>query len=135
MNHFFRTLWAAVLLAGLCLAGCAANERVTRQVTLLEQKTEDLQRAQDRLNQRIDDLQIQMSLMSRKLSARAPAETLPSLQVVKMRPAGRREQAPVLKTPWPALRGRPMPEIDPYQVDERLPVEDEGELHPDRMNR
>jgi tol-pal system protein YbgF len=117
-------------MAVCCTSGCGSTERLTRKVSLLEDRVSDLQKSHRDINGRIDELQIQLSLLNRKL---VPAKTggglsveTPALKVVRLKPA-KPSSKPATKKKGkesrPLKLSGPMDEVDPYLVDERLPVD------------
>jgi tol-pal system protein YbgF len=113
-----------MILASAALLCCGASERTVLRLDNMEKDVSDVRRAQHALSQRVDELQIQISILNRKLEGRpvstAPkageraAEAAPSLNVVRLHPP-----APPPPPPSP----RSLPAVDPDQVEERLPVD------------
>lgn len=113
-----------IMVAACASSACSPKQALLRKVDLLEKQVGDLHRSQGRMNGRIDELQIQLSLLAKKLAARpaaksAPATHAPSAMRNGTRPAPRpRLQETIVDSG--VFRGR-MREIDPHQVQERLP--------------
>jgi len=113
-----------IMVAACVVGACGSNQVLLRKVDLLEQQVGDLQKSQGRLSGRIDELQIQVSLLSKKLAARpaagrAPVSPLPVAARSVARPASHRR--PQDSTAGSGAFRGPMREIDPHQVQERLP--------------
>ena len=107
-------------------AGCASTERLNVRLDLMEKEVADLHQANRRLDNRLDEMQMQLSLLRKQLTRPAAGSNsvppqLPELRVVKLHPdkngfkvdRPRRKKAPV-------RMGGP---VDPDNVSERLPVD------------
>jgi hypothetical protein len=102
------------------LAGCASQQPLLSRLDLMEKEIADLHLANRKINQRMDELQIQLSLIDKKLSRRG-AQGRPKLKVVKLKP-GKTTKKTKTQIKCPNRQGS-MKEIDPRKVSERLPVD------------
>jgi hypothetical protein len=114
-------LLATCLLAPL--TGCASDQHLHKRLGLMEDEIADLRQANRKINQRIDELQIQLSLINKKLADRPEprVEPGPALKVVKLRPRKTTKKAKT-RIKFPDKRSG-MKEIDPRKVSERLPID------------
>ncbi len=129
-------LFSVVVLALSALSVCScAGDRLAARVDLLEKELSDQRIVGKRLDARLDELQIQVTLMARKLEGRGafgpgskPAK-VPDLKVFKLSPP-----LPMLKLdesgprtrngPAPGTGvGRALKPVDPAEVTERLAVD------------
>jgi tol-pal system protein YbgF len=109
-------------------AGCASTDRLNARIDLMEKEVADLHQANRRLDNRLDELQMQLSLLRKSLKQAAGTYQLPDLKVVKLHPKKekfkvdrpRRKKAPV-------KMGGP---VDPDSVSERLPVDHDAANRP-----
>jgi tol-pal system protein YbgF len=109
-------------------AGCASTDRLNARMDLMEKEVADLHQANRRLDNRLDELQMQLSLLRKNLKQAKGKYELPDLKVVKLHPKKdkfkvdrpRRKKAPV-------KMGGP---VDPDSVSERLPVDHDAARRP-----
>ncbi len=121
------------LSGGLLAAGCATSALETK-VNRLEQELSDQRSMTKRLEGRLDELQIQITLLNRKLTGgQGPSGRLerpsdmPALAVVRpqSRPAARRapdRPKPRRRKPWKLTTAK-FEDVDPAEVTERLQVD------------
>ena len=117
-----------IFIISVCFSGCAAVDRLTEKVGLLEKELSDLRRSQARVAKRVDDLQIQLSLLTRNPGAAStdPGALPPDMKVVKLAPD--QKSKPIKshnkkgKNKLITNRGKMNP-VDPYQVNEKLLVD------------
>lgn len=129
MNNIRTTIW---LLSGLAIPACAGNQELVRRVDVMEQNLSDLRRDQQRLAQRLDELQIQLNAILKKLesarpSASAPPAGGPALEIVKLRPVEKTAERPPKELPLPRVL---IPPVEPSEVEERLTVDREAARRP-----
>ncbi|NMB75201.1 MAG: tetratricopeptide repeat protein [Myxococcales bacterium] len=122
----------AWLLVPLGIPACAGNQELIRRVDVLEQNLSDLRRDQQRITQRLDELQIQLNVILKKLesarpSSSAPPASGPALEVVKLRPSEQTATRPPKELPLPRVL---IPPVEPSEVEERLPVDREAARRP-----
>lgn len=123
-----------VLLFGGLLAGGCATGALETKVDRLERELSDQRSITKRLEGRLDELQIQVSLLNRRLKGAAepsgrldrPSD-MPALAVVRpqSRPAARRaadEPRPGRRKPWKLTTAK-FDDVDPAEVTERLQVD------------
>jgi tol-pal system protein YbgF len=112
-------------------AGCASTEHLTKRVSLLEKEVADLHRANRDMGKRLDEIQIQLSLLLKKIVVKADAQPkssmvrgpMPRLKVVKLRPdATGADNRHRVKSRSVARGPRPVP-VEPHEVTERLQVD------------
>jgi hypothetical protein len=117
-----RSIQIALLVLFAAPVGCASGEHLAGRMSVLEQEISDLQQANRKIHQRIDELQIQLSVLTKKLSPRTTASDtdLPDLKVVKLKPEPDEPRVSVKKKKRPSDK---MIEFDPRSVTERLPVD------------
>jgi tol-pal system protein YbgF len=122
----------AWMLPALAVCACASTAETTRRLGALEQDLIDLRRDQRRMAQRIEELQIQLTVVQKKLEQPTPpqksseASREPALQVVKLRPV---EKSSSAKSDLPLPRVL-LPPVDPNEVEERLPVDRDAARRP-----
>jgi peptidoglycan hydrolase CwlO-like protein len=118
-----NTVLIAALSVLFLVAGCACKEHLQGRLSMLENEVADLHQANQKINRRIDDLQIQLSVINKKLSSRDRSKTSeqPPLKVVKLHPL-KTVKKKQLELKLSHKKGS-MPEIDPRKVSERLPVD------------
>ena len=109
-------------------ASCASTDRLNARMDLMEKEVADLHQANRRLDNRLDEMQMQLSLLRKNLKQAKGKHELPDLKVVKLHPGKnkfkvdrpRRKKAPV-------KMGGP---VDPDSVSERLPVDHDAARRP-----
>ena len=122
------------LFGGLVVAGCTGG-KLQAKVDRLERELADQRAMTKRLEGRLDELQIQVTLLNRQLRAgpaktgqAAPAGDMPAMPVVRLqdRPAKRSEPKarprPRRRKPWKLTTAK-FEDIDPAEVTERLQVD------------
>ena len=133
------TLFSTWLLA----SGCA-NDKLVIKMDLLEQQLSDQRSLSKRMERRLDDMQIQVTLLARKLDSRrtsaqpeagAKAASAPDLKVVRLSPPAidlrqdgsrpdrpEKRRPPVRRKAWKLTEAK-LDDVDPAEVTERLPVD------------
>ncbi len=129
MNIFRKIAW---LLFGFTIPACAGNQELVRRVDVLEQNLSDLRRDQQRITQRLDELQIQLNVILKKLESAHPSASAappsgPTLEIVKLRPVEKTAERPAKELPLPRVL---IPPVEPSEVEERLPVDREAARRP-----
>jgi tol-pal system protein YbgF len=119
---------------GLSFMACGSSARVTKRIDMLEKEVADLHRANRNIDKRLDELQIQMSLLLKRVVISSdkskPEGTLykqpkmPNLKVVKLQPAKQSPKKPKIKKAK-KLSNKPVVPVavEPDEVTERLPVD------------
>jgi hypothetical protein len=124
---------------GCTLAGCGSAERLSVKVDRMEKDLSDMRRVQSQMNQRMDELQIQLSLLQRRF-AEKPASLNDvqteggNLKLVRLHPATKNggERSPN-KNESGSLSASPrvvLPRVDPKAVQEHLAVDVEAAKRP-----
>ncbi len=113
--------------------GCASTDRLNARLDLIQKEVSDLHQKNQRLLKRIDEIQMQLSLLRRKFgkpSARTPGAKpkIPELKVVRLH---RESQGLKSDRPGsnPAPGGIDTP-VNPKSVSERLAVDPEAARRP-----
>ncbi|MBW1811181.1 MAG: tetratricopeptide repeat protein [Deltaproteobacteria bacterium] len=130
-----RQKFLKIMVFGLAASfmACGSTAQVIKRIDMLEKEAADLHRANRKIDRRLDELQIQMSLLLKKVVLNSPRTKLegslrkspkiPNLKVVKLRPA---ESSPKLlkikKLSRLAVQSVPVA-VEPDEVTERLPVD------------
>jgi tol-pal system protein YbgF len=111
------TLLAVALV--VLITGCGATEQLVKKVDMLEEELSDLRDSQDRMNRRLDEMQIQLSILTKKQSSSFESKNIkvPSLAVVKLKPGSKK------KKKAPSSKPIRLKAVDPYKVKERLSVD------------
>jgi tol-pal system protein YbgF len=122
-----------VALSIIGTAGCVSTDRINARLDLMEKEVADLNQMNRRLLKRLDEMQMQLSLMKKNLSRPATGKRgvlpeLPYLKVVKLHPdrASYAVDRPRRKTAPSGPGGF----VDPKNVSERLPVDLEAAGRP-----
>lgn len=106
--------------------GCASTDRLNARLDLMEKEVTDLHQMNRRLLKRLDELQMQLSLLKKKLlqpaaGSKSVLPRLPALKVVKLHP----DQNGML-VDRPRAKQTPASQaaiVDPEKVSERLAVD------------
>jgi tol-pal system protein YbgF len=113
--------------------GCASTDRLNARLDLMEKEVSDLHQMNRRLMRRLDEIQMQISLLKKKLpqpasGSESPLPQVPALKVVKLQPdrSGFKVDRPRRK---PELSSIETP-VDPRNVSERLIVDHEAARRP-----
>jgi len=114
------------------VVGCGSTERLAKRMSLFEKEIEDLQKMDQQLNQRLDELQIQISLLIKRISAK-PNSSLSPHRLVKIHPKKNKKVvsfSSVNPRKNKSTTYRSAQDVDPKKVDERLPVDPEAARRP-----
>lgn len=122
----------------LWVSSCGSTERFAQRFEQMENELGDMRRGQAQLSGRVDELQIQLSVLLRRLNEKAKSasgaesQLPPDLKVVRVHPEppapGKVTNSgppggPSSKKPSAARGARGLHPVDPGQVRERLPVD------------
>lgn len=116
---------AAFLIIGQ--TGCASTDRLNARIDLMEKEVADLHQANQRLDNRLDEMQMQLSLIRKNLKQASGLPQMPDLKVVKLHPEKNKFMVdrPIRKQP--VRMGGP---VDPDSVSERLTVDHDAANRP-----
>jgi len=108
--------------------GCASTDRLNARINLLVKEVSDLHQANQRLNNRLDEMQMQLSLIRKGLKQSSGTPQIPDLKVVKLHPGKNKFKLDrPRQKPAPVRMGGP---VDPDSVSERLPVDHDAARRP-----
>ena len=116
------------MLLFIVQAGCASTDRLNARINLMEKEVADLHQANRRLNNRLDEMQMQLSLIRKNLKQASGTPQLPDLKVVKLHPE--KNKFKVDRPRRKKARVKMGGPVDPDTVSERLPVDHDAAKRP-----
>ncbi len=126
-RYVFVLTGCIAAFAGLVL-GCGANQRLVNRLEMLEKKMGDIQRSQGKMIERIDEIEIQISLLAKKFEYRQNSTHEKNLSlggelVTEDPDVVHSAKVHAQRKPAPKIRSyeKLMAELDPRIVSERLP--------------